>query len=181
MSRALATEWLEECEAEPRIELAPAKAIMAPPESKEGKAKTPKGWMTRVEREVAEDTSLSIGARHTYTVLCGMEGVNGEAPFPGLPTLAKKLDCIRETVQGYIKELVKAGLVEVVHRRKNGQFLSNEYRLLRPSAGIHRSGKNRLRKTPLLRNTNIRKRDVIHGPGGNSVTPRPVVTLTSAA
>jgi biotin operon repressor len=132
-----------------------------------GNNKAAPGWITRVERDVMEDANLSCGARVTYAILCGYEGQNCKIPFPGLKTLARKLGCGRETVQRYISELRKAGLVERVKRREKGKFLTNGYPILRPSrrmangsavageteADKHRSGNNQLREMLLQRNT----------------------------
>ena len=123
-------------------------------------------WITHVEREVIEDTNLSCGARLTYAVLCGYEGKNCKVPYPSLPTLAKKVGCGRGTIQGYISGLKKARRVEIVPRREDGKFCSNGYRILRPAYPAvngsavdekHRSDKNRLRESLLLRITSIKE------------------------
>ena len=123
-------------------------------------------WMTHVEREVMEDISLSCGARLTYVILCGYEGKNCKVPYPSLATLVKKVGCGRGTIQGYLSELKKAGRIEIVPRRERGKFCSNGYRILRPAYPLtngsavdekHRSDKNRLRESLLLRNTSTKE------------------------
>jgi hypothetical protein len=91
------------------------------------------GWMISSEREVADDPSISLPARGLYVIICGYVGKNCEIPFPALKTLAWKAGCGRETVQGYIAELEKAKVLEVVPRRAKGRFMSNGYVLLRRS------------------------------------------------
>ena len=135
-------------------------------EVKSLKAEGSEQWITHVEREVIEDTSLSCGARLTYAVLCGYEGKKCKVPYPSLLTLAKKVGCGRGTIQGYLSELKKAKRVEIVPRREGGKFCSNGYRILRPAHptlngsavdGKRRSDKNRLRESLLLRNTSIKE------------------------
>lgn len=140
--KALATEWPAE-PAEEAVHLIDkqsssedvAKAVNTPrPRPSIPHKKTSKVWMTRVERDVMEDTSLSCNARLTYALICGYAGPDGEA-YPSLATLAKKVRCSRKSVQRYIKELKKRGLIEVIHRMENGQRKSNRYILLRRSVG----------------------------------------------
>jgi Helix-turn-helix domain len=166
--KALALGWTEESDGEPSIE---QKASIESAPQRTGKEKATKEWMIHVERQVVEDASVSRGARLTYTIICGYVGKNCKMPFPSLSTLAKKVDCERETLQGYIAELKEAGYLEIIRRRENGKFKSNGYRLLRPSAGIHRSGKNRLRKTPLLRKPIYKEGIVNHTPVVNPIRP----------
>ncbi len=77
------------------------------------------------------DTRLAMGARLTLTLIWNLLNRRQGCAWPTTAYLASKLGVTRQTVSGYITELVEAGYIKVEKRRRDGQrFASNVYLLL---------------------------------------------------
>ena len=72
-----------------------------------------------------------MGARLTLTLIWSLLNRKQGCAWPSTAYLSSKLGVTRQTVSGYITELVEAGYIKVGKRRREGQrFASNVYLLL---------------------------------------------------
>ena len=83
---------------------------------------TQRGW-TGVPNFILESTEISIGAKLTYAMLLKYARELDDC-FPGQDRLAKDMGTTRQSVNAYIKDLRKAGLITVQRR---GQGRPNLY------------------------------------------------------
>jgi biotin operon repressor len=83
---------------------------------------TQRGW-TGVPNFILENDTISIGAKLTYAMLLKYAREMDEC-FPGQDRLAKDIGATRQSVNAYIKELSKAGMVDV---KRRGQGRPNVY------------------------------------------------------
>ena len=83
---------------------------------------TQRGW-TGVPNFILESKEISVGAKLTYAMLLKYARELDEC-FPGQDRLAKDMGTTRQSVNTYIKDLRKAGLITVQRR---GQGRPNLY------------------------------------------------------
>lgn len=83
---------------------------------------TQRGW-TGVPNFILESIEISVGAKLTYAMLLKYARELDDC-FPGQDRLAKDLGTTRQSVNTYIKDLRKAGLITVQRR---GQGRPNIY------------------------------------------------------
>lgn len=83
---------------------------------------TQRGW-TGVPNFILENDTISIGAKLTYAMLLKYAREMDEC-FPGQDRLAKDIGATRQSINAYIKELSKAGMVDV---KRRGQGRPNVY------------------------------------------------------
>jgi len=83
---------------------------------------TQRGW-TGVPNFILESKEISVGAKLTYAMLLKYARELDDC-FPGQDRLAKDLGTTRQSVNAYIKDLRKAGLITVQRR---GQGRPNLY------------------------------------------------------
>lgn len=84
----------------------------------------------QVRVHISRDSSLSILARHLYTLLCGYADVDGQAR-PSAKRLEAELGVSEKTRKRAVTELVRAGYLEVLVRTdERGKQLPNLYVLL---------------------------------------------------
>jgi len=83
---------------------------------------TQRGW-TGVPNFILENDIISIGAKLTYAMLLKYAREMDEC-FPGQDRLAKDIGATRQSINAYIKELSKAGMVDV---KRRGQGRPNVY------------------------------------------------------
>jgi biotin operon repressor len=83
---------------------------------------TRRGW-TGVPNFILESDAISVGAKLTYAMLLKYARELDEC-FPGQDRLAKDMGTSRQSVNTYISELSKAGLITVQRR---GQGKPNLY------------------------------------------------------
>ena len=77
------------------------------------------------------DTQLSMGARLTLTLIWSLLNRKQGCAWPSTAYLSSKLGVTRQTVSGYLADLVEAQYIKVEKRRREGQqFASNVYVLL---------------------------------------------------
>ena len=79
---------------------------------------TQRGW-TGVPNFILESKEISVGAKLTYAMLLKYARELDDC-FPGQDRLAKDLGTTRQSVNAYIKDLRKAGLI-TVQRRGQGR------------------------------------------------------------
>jgi hypothetical protein len=84
-----------------------------------------RGGFTQVPNFILRDSSLSLGAKVSYSMFLHFDWYN-EGCFPGQDTLAKHMGMSVSRVNEYIKELEAAGLIEITRR---GQGKTNLYRV----------------------------------------------------
>ena len=73
------------------------------------------GGFTQVPNAVLKDRQLSFGAKTVYGLLLSYAWNNNEV-FPGQDSIANDAGTSRKTVNKYIQELVKSGLVSIRQR-----------------------------------------------------------------
>jgi biotin operon repressor len=83
---------------------------------------TQRGW-TGVPNFILESKAISVGAKLTYAMLLKYARELDDC-FPGQDRLAQDLGTTRQSVNSYIKDLRKAGLITVQRR---GQGRPNLY------------------------------------------------------
>ena len=83
---------------------------------------TQRGW-TGVPNFILESKDISVGAKLTYAMLLKYAREIDEC-FPGQDRLAKDMGTTRQSVNAYIKDLRKVGLITVQRR---GQGRPNLY------------------------------------------------------
>lgn len=109
-------------------------------------------WRFPVENSLVRDNTISIGARLLYIIIKGFAGPDCDLPFPSLDTLARHMGKNRKSVQKYLRELEKTGLLERQRPRAGGRFQSTRF-LLHDRRHIFG-----LPKTGLLRGTNSKSK-----------------------
>lgn len=137
----------------------------------------------QVRAHIARDTSLSIVARHLYTLLCVYANADGEAR-PKTSTLERELGVSEKTRKRAVSALVSAGYLEVHSRTDDrGRQIANLYVLL-DDFGVQdtpgdlipaRRGASRgVTHDPLLGGvTHDPEEGVTHDPGRGSPTTPP--------
>jgi len=83
----------------------------------------------QVATAIILDPSLSAQARHLYTVLATYADINSREAKLLRSTLAKDIGKSVDTLDRLVKELVKAGIVTVLHQSMNGLHTSSIYSL----------------------------------------------------
>ena len=84
-----------------------------------------RGGFTQVPNFILEDSSLSLGAKVTYSLFLHFAW-NKDSVFPGQDRLAAHMGMSTSRANEYIKELESAGLIEITRR---GQGKTNLYKL----------------------------------------------------
>ena len=84
-----------------------------------------RGGFTQVPNFILRDGTLSLGAKVAYSMFLHFDWYN-EGCFPGQDTLAEHMGMSVSRVNEYIKELEKAGYIEITRR---GQGKTNLYKL----------------------------------------------------
>ena len=84
-----------------------------------------RGGFTQVPNFILEDSSLSLGAKVTYSLFLHFAW-NKDSVFPGQDRLAQHMGMSTSRANEYIKELESAGLIEITRR---GQGKTNLYKL----------------------------------------------------
>ena len=83
------------------------------------------GGFTQVPNFILEKSTLSMGARFTYSLFLRYAW-HEDGCFPGLERLGENMGCSEATASRYVKELREAGYVTVERR---GQGKTNIYKL----------------------------------------------------
>jgi biotin operon repressor len=83
------------------------------------------GGFTQVPNFILKMADLSLGARMTYSMFLHYAWNSGNC-FPGQDTLAEDMGMSRTRVNEFIKELERAGLIEITRR---GQGKTNLYKV----------------------------------------------------
>jgi len=81
---------------------------------------------TQIPNYVLKDSTLSFGARLTYTMLLSYAWQEGSC-FPGQGRIAEDLGVSRQSVNGFLRELRRAGYIDWERR---GQGKTNVYYIL---------------------------------------------------
>lgn len=81
---------------------------------------------TQIPNYVLKDSTLSFGARLTYTMLLSYAWQEGSC-FPGQGRIAEDLGVSRQSANGFLQELRKAGYIDWERR---GQGKTNVYYIL---------------------------------------------------
>ena len=84
-----------------------------------------RGGFTQVPNFILRDGTLSLGAKVAYSMFLHFDWYN-QGCFPGQDRLAQHMGMSVSRVNDYIKELERAGLVEITRR---GQGKTNFYRV----------------------------------------------------
>ena len=84
-----------------------------------------RGGFTQVPNFILEDSTLSLGAKVTYSLFLHFAW-NKDSVFPGQDRLATHMGMSTSRANEYIKELESAGLIEITRR---GQGKTNLYKL----------------------------------------------------
>lgn len=84
-----------------------------------------RGGFTQVPNFILENSSLSLGAKVTYSLFLNFAW-NKDSVFPGQDRLAQHMGMSVSRVNEFIKELEKAGLIDITRR---GQGKTNIYKL----------------------------------------------------
>jgi len=123
----IARERIERIEQERNIELASRERLL-------------RGGFTQVPNAILVDSELSLGAKVTYSLFLKFYWDNN-AVFPGQKTLAAYMGMSVSRANEYVKELEKAGLIEI---KRLGQGRTNRYRLnsVVKKGVVHRSRKS---------------------------------------
>ena len=83
------------------------------------------GGFTQLPNFVLKDSKLSLGAKVTYAMFLSYAWHN-EFCFPGQDKLAEHMGMSRTRVNEFVKELERAGLMEIQRR---GQGQTNVYKI----------------------------------------------------
>ena len=83
------------------------------------------GGFTQLPNFVLKDSKLSLGAKVTYAMFLSYARHN-EFYFPGQDKLAEHMGMSRTRVNEFVKELERAGLMEIQRR---GQGQTNVYKI----------------------------------------------------
>jgi hypothetical protein len=84
-----------------------------------------RGGFTQVPNFILENSALSLGAKVTYSLFLHFAW-NKDSVFPGQDRLAQHMGMSTSRANEYIKELERAGLIEITRR---GQGKTNLYKL----------------------------------------------------
>jgi hypothetical protein len=84
-----------------------------------------RGGFTQVPNFILKDGDLSLGAKVTYSMFLHYAWHN-ESCFPGQERLAADMGMSQSRVSEFIKELERAGLIEITRR---GQGKTNLYKI----------------------------------------------------
>ena len=84
-----------------------------------------RGGFTQVPNFILEDSALSLGAKVTYSLFLHFAW-HKDSVFPGQDRLAQHMGMSTSRANEYVKELERAGLIEITRR---GQGKTNLYKL----------------------------------------------------
>ena len=84
-----------------------------------------RGGFTQIPNFILKNASLSIGAKLTYALFLHYAWNSGQC-FPGQDTLGEAMGMSKSRANEFIKELERAGLVEIQRR---GQGKTNLYKI----------------------------------------------------
>src|SRR5438105_2695871 len=84
-----------------------------------------RGGFTQVPNFILENSALSLGAKVTYSLFLHFAW-NKDSVFPGQDRLAQHMGMSTSRANEYVKELERAGLIEITRR---GQGKTNLYKL----------------------------------------------------
>lgn len=138
----------------------------------------------RVFVACARDASVSMAARHLYTILETYKGKGG--CFPSASSLAKDAGANIKTVWAWLAELEKAGWVERRHRNARGQRSSNHYELWADKKAAKLTTHAMTQKTghgSMTQKTGVRLPDPKNGSGAtlDNITASPVLAEDAKA